>query len=174
MNEVRTLPLTQGKVALVDAADYEWLNQWKWMTRKSENTFYAIRRVRHPRGSQSHIRLHRVILNAPAGVEIDHRNHNGLDNRRCNIRLCSHGENGQNSKKQDGPTTSVYKGVYWQKAAHKWHAQIGYDRKLIYLGLFAYEADAALAYNAAASRLHGEFARLNIIQDARCSRVQES
>jgi hypothetical protein len=81
----KLIPLTQGKFAIVDNADFDWLNQWKWYAVKSYNTWYARR--------FSSIPMHRQIMSAPSGTEIDHRNHNGLDNRRQNLRFSTSAEN---------------------------------------------------------------------------------
>lgn len=108
--------------------------------------------------------LHRVIMNAPPGVEVDHINGDTLDNRRCNLRLCMRRENGRNQKPQMG-RSSQYKGVSWRKQCQKWSAQIKVDGKQIHLGLFNEEVEAARAYDQAARELHGEFARLNFQEE---------
>jgi hypothetical protein len=107
--------------------------------------------------------LHRLIMGAPKGVEVDHINGEGRDNRRSNLRLCTHAENGRNSVSRTGK--SQYKGVYFDSRRGRWIARIRKDRKYHWLGSFHNEEDAARAYNLAAPKLHGEFARPNAIEE---------
>lgn len=112
------------------------------------------------------ILLHQILLGPenPKQPMIDHKNGNILDNRRSNLRLCSHGENRQNTGKYTPyKCSSKHKGVYWSKKAEKWEAAISCDGARFWLGYFDNEKDAAIAYNNAASRHHGRFARLNVI-----------
>lgn len=155
---MKHIPLTQGKFAVVDDADYEWLNQWKWYALKSRNTYYACRRI----GSKK-IYLHRIIMDTPPGMEADHRDHNGLNCVRTNMRNCTHAENLRNQLSGKGGT-SKYKGVYWHWAARKWMARICHNGRLIYLGYYESEEAAARAYNKKAEELFGEFACLNIVE----------
>jgi hypothetical protein len=144
-------------VALVDDADYEWLNQFRWTAFISNCTVYAKRVV-----DFKTILLHRVILGLTNNhVGIDHINGDGLDNRRDNLRIATQSQNTRNRKKsklyRGKSTSSVYKGVYWDKARHKWVA----SSLNVYLGRFVTEKDAARAYNEYAIGHFGEFARLN-------------
>lgn len=149
---MKEIQLTQGKVALVDDVDYEWLNQWKW----SFNGRYAIRWT----VSVHNMFMHREILSVPQGMDTDHRDGNGLNNQRNNIRICTTMENLWNCKK---PITnsSGYKGVWWDKRANKWRASICVNYIPIHLGMFSDLMMAAFAYDEAAVKFHGEFARLN-------------
>lgn len=104
--------------------------------------------------------MHRAIMRTPQGKQIDHRNHDGLDNRRCNLRECSHIENMRNQLPQK-TGTSRYKGVHWEKERGKWRAQIKHTCKQMRLGRYASEKDAAKAYDKKAKELFGEFAYLN-------------
>lgn len=165
------IPLTQGKYAIVDAEDYKWLNQWKWHAVHYKNTFYAARTAgKYPH--QHQVLMHREILNPPKGRETDHNNHNGLDNRKQNIRICTSQQNHQNQKAMIG--TSKFKGVSWQQGRiykgkqykGKWHAQICYNYKGIFLGSFDNEIDAAKAYDKKAKELFGRFAKLNLSADS--------
>jgi hypothetical protein len=94
---------------------------------------------------------------------VDHVNHDTLDNRRSNLRLCTRIENGRNRRANVGPQSSEYKGVQWVKADRRWKAQICVDKRPITVGSFGSEIEAAVAYNAAATRYFGEFALLNIL-----------
>jgi hypothetical protein len=105
------------------------------------------------------IRMHQQILGITG---IDHINGNGLDNRRCNLRSATNSQNQANRRKQKN-TSSIYKGVTWNKHAKKWLSQVKFNYEGIYLGLFISEIDAAIAYNAKAKELFGEYARINII-----------
>jgi len=157
----RLIPLTQGKFAIVDAADYEWLNQWKWQAKcdKKRNLWYAERSLYFPETQkQTSILMHRVLINAQRGVEVDHRDRNGLNNQRSNIRACTPQQNQFNRGPQKN-NTSGYKGVSWDKSRNKWKANITLRGKTINLGLFIIITDAAKAYAEAAKWLHGEFFR---------------
>ena len=162
MNEIllagaghRLIPLTQSKFAIVDAKDYERLAQYKWYAVKKQGTYYARRNV-----NGKTILMHREILDVPVGFFCDHKNHNGLDNRRCNLRICTHAQNIQNSRPRANGT-SRYKGVSWNRNKRKWQAHIRHRGHFIYLGCYDYEADAAIAYDDMAIELFGEFACLN-------------
>jgi len=153
--DAKLIPLTQGKFAIVDPADFDELSQYKWTAAKSPNTFYA---VRSAQGRQ--IRMHRLITDAPKGLVVDHRNHNGLDNRKENLRLCTRSENARNQRPQTG-RSSKYKGVCWHKNQKKWLARV-YSKGVTYhLGSFNSEIAAAKAYDKKAKELFGEFAHLN-------------
>ncbi len=155
---MRLIPLTQGKFAIVDDEDYEELNKHKWHAHKEGGTFYARCCVWRDHRAM-HLRMHRKILGALASQQCDHINGNGLDNRRSNLRICTHAENGWNRKLQEG--TSIFKGVDWVKAKCGWQARIMCNNVRHYLGVFGHEGDAARAYDTAARELFGEFARLN-------------
>ena len=158
----KEIPLTRGQFAIVDDEDYIWLNQWKWCAIKREYTWYAERRELKSISGKI-LRMHRVIIGARAGELVDHINGNGLDNRRTNIRICTHSQNLMNSSNKKN-CSSKFKGVYWHKKGRKWAAQIQMRGSYKYLGLFSSEIDAAIAYNNAAIENFGEFARLNAIE----------
>lgn len=150
--------LTRGKVALVDDEDYEWLNQYKWSANYIGGKFYAVRSG--PRPQKETIYLHRVVMGTPKGMDVDHINGDGLDNRRSNLRLSTHTENLQNQRKRPN-NTSGFKGVSWKKQDGKWRARITVNGKAVALGHFDDLEEAALAYDKAAIEHFGEFARLN-------------
>lgn len=152
MKEIR---LTQGKIALVDDEDFEWLNQWKWYVDKG----YATRNIRLESGKRITIKMHRMILGLNVGDEMfgDHINGNRSDNRRENLRSCSHAENQRNAKKNSN-NSSGFKGVSFDKQHKKWVAQISINGKGSRIGFFSTPEAAHSAYCAAALKHHGEFA----------------
>ncbi len=152
------IPLTQGMVAVVDQEDYASLNQRKWYVLKVEKLCYAVRSVKG-----GVVLMHRQLLNVTQGKEIDHKDGDGLNNCRSNLRTCNHQQNHYNLRNRLN-TSSIYKGVSWDKDKHKWRASLKAEGKIKHLGRFKDEALAALAYNEAATKYHGEYARLNIIQ----------
>ena len=161
---MKRIKLTQGKFALVDDCDFKWLNQWRWYAQKGRNTYYAARSTRnHTTKKQQVICMHRLILNTPTGMESDHRDGNGLKNTRSNLRICTTSQNQHNQLPQKN-TGSKYKGVWRYKKDNKWGSQIQINGKSINLGSFINEIDAALAYDAKARELFGEFAYLNFSQ----------
>ncbi|MGI0016337.1 MAG: hypothetical protein ACREBU_23195 [Nitrososphaera sp.] len=154
---MRYIKLTKGKYAIVDDTDFNWLNQWKWCV---NNTGYAFRFQYLGQGRRMVLLMHRMIMDTPKGMETDHINGNGFDNQRKNLRMCVREENMRNQKKQSRHTSSVFKGVCWDKKAKRWLASI-YHKRQISIGLFTNEVHAAMAYDIWAKDLFGEFARLN-------------
>jgi hypothetical protein len=150
---MKKIKLTQGKFALVDDDDFDYLNQWKWYAHKNGYVFYAGRAL----GGKS-IKMHRTILNNPVGMEVDHRNGNGLDNQRKNLRVATRTQNHANVAKLKN-NTSGFKGVSYNKASKKFHAYIrtgGKNSKTI--GYFETAEEASFAYKKAAVEIFGEFA----------------
>lgn len=152
---MKEIPLTQGLVALVDDDDYEWLMRRRWHANRNRPTakFYAQSVI-----NKKNTIMHRLILGARKGEQVDHINGDGLDNRRTNLRICNGSQNQHNRKLQIN-NKSGYKGVYFNK--RKWTARIVVNNKKIYLGRFTDPTEAARAYDEAAKKLHGEFARTN-------------
>lgn len=151
---MREIPLTKGKIALVDDADYEWLSQWKWFYHSQG---YAVKNY-----NNSCVLMHRKIMNPDKGFVIDHINGNKLDNRRENMRICTYSDNNKNSKTRGKPLIK-YKGVRYSpdRKLKPWSAEIHAPSGRIYLGSFKNENNAAQAYNFAALEHFGEFASFN-------------
>lgn len=154
------IELGNNQFAIVDFEDYEYLNELKWHIYKNGNHLYA-KCAFYENKKQKNILMHRLILE-PKGKIIDHINGNGLDNRKCNLRICERHENALNRKKNIN-NVSGFKGVSWFKHSQKWRAQIQYKKIVYYLGSYENPIDAAKAYNKAAIKFHGEFANLNKI-----------
>ena len=156
---MKEIPLTQGKVALVDDEDFEYLNQWKWNYHKSRKTGYATRSF-WKEGKGSTIIMHRLLLNASKEQMVDHINHNGIDNRKHNLRLCTPHENACNSEKQINNSSGI-KGVDYFDRLKKWRVRIQSNNKQFHIGVYPTKETALIAYNEAAIKYHGAFALLN-------------
>lgn len=156
----KAIPLTRGKYTIVDAIDYDWLMQWSWIYNPTRDTDNGYAHTTRYIPSKTTINMARLIMNTPKGMFTDHINGDTLDNRRCNLRICNRTENGRNRKKHKN-CKSRYKGVYLE--GRKWRAQIRIDKKLKNIGTFFSEKEAALAYNEAAKKYFGEFAKCNLI-----------
>lgn len=147
---MKKILLTQGKNAFVDDEDFQKLNQYKWCFHKLG---YAVRRSKQ---TGNIVYMHRELLKVS---QVDHKDGNKLNNQKNNLRSCNHSQNNANRFQRNN--TSGIKGVYWDKARKKWHAQIQVNRKMIALGRFTNKQEAGLIYNEAAIKYFGEFAKLN-------------
>jgi len=158
---VSSIPLTQNAHVIIDAEDFISLCNRKWsLWQKTQS------QSRYARSNEKGktIYMHREIMNAPKGMEIDHINGNGLDNRKSNLRVCTKAQNQQNAKKRTGKS-SVFKGVCWEKDRRKWRASIKpVNKKRFNIGRFISEIDAAKAYDVEALYYFGEFAKTNFKQ----------
>ena len=152
---MKEINLTQGKKTLVDDEKYEFLNQWKWRTNKERHRLYAIR---DSKGKK--IRMHRLLMDCPADLLVDHRDGDGLNNQMNNLRVCTNRENTRNRRKNNN-TTSRYKGVSWNKISKKWTVTLMKNAKNYFIGNFTNELHAAMVHDIWAKELFGEFARLN-------------
>lgn len=154
--ELRRIPLTKGFITVVDIADYEVLAQFKWYYKDG----YAARKGIPGRDDVTEITMHRQIMGFPDS-HIDHHDLNRLNNRRYNLRPATVAQNMQNRPKSSTRMTSKYKGVSWDRGRKKWRAMICVLGRNQQLGRYDYEEDAALAYDVAALRHFGQFARFN-------------
>jgi hypothetical protein len=146
---MKQIELTQGKVTLIDDEDYEKVHQFKWSV---DGGGYAANR--------KHRALHRFIMNAPKGMEVDHIDGDLLNNQKSNLRLCTHAQNMMNQKLPI-TNTSGYKGTCYNKANKQWRAYISSGNKQIHIGYYKTKELAAIAYNIKAMTLFGDFAKLN-------------
>ena len=158
MHKIR---LNDGYSVIVDDRDYQAVVQHRWFVVKREHLAYAAAAI-NQNGKQKFVYMHRYILNTLPGLHIDHRNRNGLDNRRRNLRVCTVAENIRNQRVSKC-NTSGFKGVSWAVHTKRWRSTINKDGRQTHIGYFNDPISAAIAYNTAALRLHGAFALLNEI-----------
>lgn len=153
--DIFEIPLTNGGISLCSEEDFDNLSQYKWFHIVDGNVLYAARDIDHKR----FVRMHTVIMDS---LFIDHKNGNGLDNRRDNLRFATNSQNQMNRGKF-ASSYSKFKGVCWHKRDKRWTAGIKANGKELHLGNFINEYDAAKAYNDAALKYFGEYSRLNIL-----------
>lgn len=151
MSLVKEIICQNGERCVVDAALFDYLNQWRWRVRHG----YASRETRAS-GKPKTILMHRVIAETPDGMWTDHRNRNRLDNRKSNLRVCTPSENSAN---RENNNRTGYKGVY-QMTTKKWYAQIKVGGKTRHLGCFSTPEKASRAYQSAAKHVWGQFASI--------------
>lgn len=165
------IPLSRGYVAIVSIEDEDLLSGgWYVYVSEQNKTQYAVKSISTPSNKRHSLRMHRVILSRMLGRDllrseiVDHKNRNGLDNRRENLRLTNRTGNARNvGIRKD--STSGYKGVSWCRREERWMVNIAVNSKGIYVGRFINIHDATRAYNVAALKHHGEFAYQNIIEE---------
>ena len=163
---MKVIPLSRGQFTIVDDEDYDRLmaHSWAWVpgSGSSGSPGYAVRGGNKKRGEPRTIQMHREILNAPPGVQIDHINTNSLDNRKENLRFADTQKNAFNRNKPNVPCTSIYKGVMQRKDQTNWIARIKFNERHVELGTYADEAYAAAVYNFASRIFFGEYRRENV------------
>jgi hypothetical protein len=152
------IKLTQGQWAIVDEEDFERINMLRWHASSRNGKFYASHWLTTNSRTKKLVGMHRMIVCAPIHKEVDHKNHNGLDNRKTNLRICSQLQNEKNKPRYSN-NASGFKGVVLRNGAII--SQITADTKVVYLGTFATLETAAEAYDSAALRYFGEFACTN-------------
>jgi hypothetical protein len=151
------------KLVKIDSEDYERVSKYKWYVRLEKTTgrFYVL--SHNYTNGDTTIYLHRLLLNCPKGKIVDHIDHDTLNNKKSNLRICTRTENIRNSIKRKDYKYSEYKGVKWHEKDKRFHSRITFNGKRFYLGGFITEIEAAIAYNKKAVEFYGEFACLNII-----------
>jgi hypothetical protein len=145
-----------GLSASVDTRDYAKLSQYTWTARRKRRMWYATTHI-----GKRNVYMHIMLMGYRDGFQIDHKNANGLDNRRSNLRWCTYSQNLANARKRRGPYTSQYKGVALYARNGRYTAQIHVQGHKYHLGYFRDPESAARAYDDAALRYYGEFARIN-------------
>ena len=160
LTTVNRIKLTRGMFTIVDKKDYITLSKMKWYATGSGGGGVSRGQYHYAYTKGGKIQMHRLIMGAKKGQIVDHKNGDTLDNRRKNLRICSKIQNVQNAKM---PITnkSGYKGVCLKKGSNRWAVQIASKGKKIHIGYFGTPLEGAKAYNKAARKHHGEFARLN-------------
>jgi hypothetical protein len=160
---MKEIPLTHGYIALVDDEDYERLNAHKWWASARAGDVVYAQRWGRINGESTTIKMHRDIMGFPAGLDVDHIDHDGLNNQRNNLRCATRTENLANKRCTRTTGSSAFKGVYWEKYKQRWRVEITKDGVRHRVGRFKDEIGAAIAYNTAAIHLYGNFAHLNEI-----------
>ena len=162
---MKKIPLTRGQFALVDDCDYERVMEYKWVFQPHQNPRYTPYARRRRNAENPHASMHRFILNALEGMEVDHIDGNGLNNQRANMRLCTHAQNNRNSQFNNKHGMKGVAFIPNRRAFKKWISKITADGKMKTIGYYWTMKEAAVAYNEAAIKLHGDFARLNQIPE---------
>jgi hypothetical protein len=154
------IPLTQNQISLIDDEDLELVSRYRWYAYLCPDTksFYAATNIRKPDGARTQIKMHRLIMDAKEGQQVDHIHHLTLDNRKSQLRLCTKNQNQHNAVKR-ADNTSGYKGVDFRKTLNKWRARIMLNGKSKQIGLFTTPELANEACIAAREELHGDFSR---------------
>jgi hypothetical protein len=160
LEPMKTIPLSQGKVALVDDEDFERISTYRWNLLRCRNIMYAQCHL-----TDRTVLMHRLVMNAPKGMNVDHRDQDGLNNQKSNLRVCTHTQNLQHMAKKI-TARSGFKGVHCNPAKYPinpWCARIQVIGKRLELGQYPSAELAASAYNNAAVKHFGQYASLNTL-----------
>lgn len=159
---MKTIPLSGGYTAIVDDDDYERVCRYKWYPQYLNGEVRYAKHASVKNCYHTQFSLHRFIMGCKKGdgKVVDHINGNGLDNRKCNLRICTQAKNRLNARGKV-KSTSRYKGVSWNTRQRKWYATTRYNGKYRLIGTFDDEEEAAIAYNVAVQLFYGEYAYLN-------------
>lgn len=155
---MKTIQLTQGEVAIVDDEDYELLRSFNWRLQRNKRYSFAIRNDRLPDGRRTTIRMHHMVVCVGDGYVLNHRDGNGLNNQKSNLRVATKSQ-AQYTKRLQRSSKSGLKGVFWDSTKRKWRAEISANGKKIRLGYFCDRKEAYSAYCKASGKYHGEFGR---------------
>lgn len=161
---MKTITLSRGYITKVDDEDYERFVKFKWHTEKARGNLRYAARCIWIGNKNTVVLLHRLIMDNPKGKSVDHVNGDGLDNRKNNLRICSHKENIRNSKLLRSNNKSGYRGVSWESGVKKWRADITVNYRLKFLGFYKTKELAAEVYNLAAKRYFKKYANINTLQ----------
>lgn len=159
---MKEIPLTKGLVSIVDDEDFPLISKYKWHALKARHGYTTGGKIYgpgNPKGTP--VSIHRLIMNPPPGFVVDHKDGNGLNNTRANLRIATHAQNIANQLIRQEKKSSKYKGLTWDKTNKSWAVSVNVNKKRIWLGRFKDEIEAAKAYDDAAKKAFGEFAKLN-------------
>lgn len=158
VGDIVTIDLSQSKIAIVDLRDLHLVENQKWNLMRGKKTHYAVRRDRLDCGKVKSVFLHRLIMQPPEGMVVDHINGDGLDNRRANLRVVTVAQNNLNSRVRSDNVSGL-KGAYYDKKTGSYYSRITVNGEKIHLGTFPTAEAAALAYADASKKHHGEYGR---------------
>jgi hypothetical protein len=169
----RKIYLGEGEFTIVEPPDYYTYGKYRWILSGDGYNLYAISEMKIGPKRTKIVSLHREIMKAPKGILVDHRNSDGLDNRRANLRLATYSQNNINRPKKAN-TSSKYRGVCFEKSCQEWGVFTRVNGKQKRIGRFKNEVEAARAYDRAALKYHGEFARLNFPREDYKDEIQKT
>jgi hypothetical protein len=159
--DFRRIYLGEGKWTILEQEDYYRLCNYKWYVNGNGFKFYAFRNIILGPGKTRMLSMHREVMGFPKGMLVDHRNHDTLDNRKENLRIATHSQNTCNKQDKRKGCSSQFRGVSFDRKRKYWNVQVVREGKYVFFGRYKDEVEAAKAYDEAAKKYHGEFARLN-------------